>query len=150
MHLLYSSAIVIWTLFTLQSISQIAVTSCSSSPVKKIDKIDDDPSTENIILTQLKLKMIEIKEPVAKQDNYDWRESGNDPNLAKFNSMSLITINEENLNRDKSCTGNCDSLDDSGRASARSLNDSNQCAGDLLNCWFHNDGKTNKSSEGRR
>ncbi|XP_044588899.1 uncharacterized protein LOC123268081 [Cotesia glomerata] len=118
--------------------SQIAVTSCSPSPVKKIDKIDkidDGSTTENILLVQLKL--IEIKEPLAKSSNYDWRESGNDPNLAKFNSMFLITINEENLNRDKNCTGKCDSLDDSGRASARSLNDSNQCAGDLINCWFH-------------
>ncbi|CAG5081320.1 Protein of unknown function [Cotesia congregata] len=141
MHLLYSSAIVIWTLFILQSISQIAVTSCSSSEVKKIEVVTS--TTENIV----QLNLIEIKEPLAKPNNYDWRESGNDPNLAKFNSINLISINEEKLTSDKRCTGNCDSLDDHGRVSGRSLNDSNQCPGDLLNCWFQSKTEKRKKAE---
>lgn len=56
--------------------------------------------------------------------------------VINFNSLYVITINEEFLNYEGYSSGECDMLDLAYRPYISNLSDPNQCAGILRYCWF--------------
>ncbi|XP_053595700.1 uncharacterized protein LOC128667950 [Microplitis demolitor] len=85
--------------------------------------------------------------PIQNNDPSEWREYGANANIAQFNSLYAITINEELLRSDKYCSGRCNLLDSTGVKSAQNLIYPNQCSGSLRYCWLERETEERKKAK---
>ncbi|XP_044586628.1 uncharacterized protein LOC123266458 isoform X2 [Cotesia glomerata] len=85
--------------------------------------------------------------PFQNGDARDWREAGDDANLAKINSFHTIIIDEEKLNFKHYCTGKCETLTSYGKFGAMTSKYPNDCRGMLIRCWFHEETQKRKDAQ---
>ncbi|XP_057334789.1 uncharacterized protein LOC130673681 [Microplitis mediator] len=101
-----------------------------------------------LLIIQINTSVITSKlVPIQKSDPAEWREHGVEANLAQFNSLYTIIINEEKLRSDKFCSGKCDSIDSQGAKSVQNLSYPNQCVGSLRHCWLERETEERKKAK---
>ncbi|XP_074100710.1 uncharacterized protein LOC141528523 [Cotesia typhae] len=100
------------------------------------------------IIVKLNVSFVASKiVPLQKGDARDWRETGDDANLAKFNNYYSITIDEEQLNSNHYSTGKCNGLTSYAESVARTFEYPNQCRGKLLHCWLFEETQKRKDAQ---
>ncbi|XP_057334227.1 uncharacterized protein LOC130673275 [Microplitis mediator] len=74
---------------------------------------------------------------IQKGDPSEWREYGAEANFLVFNSIYAISINEELLNGNRYCSGQCDNINPWNRQwAAHYFSYPNTCRGYIHYCWF--------------
>ncbi|XP_057333437.1 uncharacterized protein LOC130672740 isoform X2 [Microplitis mediator] len=93
-----------------------------------------------ILIIVIHLNMVSVKlelVPIQKGDPSEWREYGAEANFLVFNSIYTISINEELLNGNRFCSGQCDNINPwNHQWAAYYFSYPNTCRGYIHYCWF--------------
>ncbi|KAH0535664.1 hypothetical protein KQX54_018013 [Cotesia glomerata] len=85
--------------------------------------------------------------PFQNGDARDWREAGDDANIARINNWHFIIIDEEQLRADHYCSGKCDTFESYGTFGAMTSEYPNDCRGMLVRCWLHEETQKRKDAQ---
>ncbi|XP_074100709.1 uncharacterized protein LOC141528522 [Cotesia typhae] len=100
------------------------------------------------IIVKLNISFVASKiVPLQKGDGRDWRETGDNANIAKINSFHTIIIDEEKLSLSHYCTGKCETLTSYGEFGAMNFKYPNDCRGMLVRCWFYEETQKRKDAQ---